>query len=125
MEKKFISRIAIIAVIVTVAAINVNLSLQSGELPNITLSEITAGANWFTDGIENTLQGQGWTKDERERVVECQQGTNSSSWGASISVTHPSGATGSVGVSGSSSTPAGTTKITCPNGHDNCTPTEC
>jgi hypothetical protein len=127
MKKKIFGGIAVLA-IAALAAINVTLNSQNNKLSGLTLSEINAGAWSFWDGLENTFQGQGWTKDEREIKVECQSGSNTSGAGVStgVSVSY-GGVTVSTNTSANvgGSTPAGTSKITCGYGSDNCSSTDC
>lgn len=124
-NKKMTLKVCLSAIIVTVIFLNISVVTESDEEKGyLSLFEVEALAsdtewnNWI-DWID-----QGFTKDEREEVVACQSGNNTS--GGEISV---GGTINGVPVEGSiqvgSSNPAGTTKITCAIGSENCTPTDC
>ena len=118
-------KVCLSAIIVTVIFLNISIVTENDdEKRYLSLFEVEAFANdteWndWTDWFD-----QGFTKDEREVVVTCQSGNNTS--GGEISV---GGTINGVPVGGSiqvgTSTPAGTTKITCAVGSENCTPTDC
>lgn len=89
------------------ALIDVEAFAQGGEVNNWT--------EWFTQGL---------TKDESERPVQCQPGNNTS--GVTTYVTTiVNGVPVTVAVTVGTSSPAGTSKITCGYGSENCTPTDC
>ena len=127
MKNKFFYWTAIF-VITILAAVNVNVSLNNNDRPDINLNKVEAVAfEWdgFWDrvdaGLTNTFQGQGWTKDERESSRPCPSSTSSSGSGSASY----GGGSVSGGGSSSASNPAGRDEIICPYGTENCTPIKC
>lgn len=119
----------IIGAVFMVALIAVNFTVVNDDkkdsefLSSFSLNEAIAWG--FMDGVENSLQGQGWTKDEREVQETCpSEQTTSGSGGASGNY---GGTGGGVYGSGSSSqsNPSSRTDIRCAIGTDNCTSIDC
>lgn len=120
----FLIKAGLAVVIVIVTLLNVNIATNSDttnsylSLVNVEALADTEMNNWL-DWLDQSL-----TKDEREVTVECQAGNNTSGVEGYIEVLID-GVPVKVGINVGSSSPAGTSKITCANGSDNCTPTDC
>ncbi|MBP1617092.1 MAG: hypothetical protein H6Q14_919 [Bacteroidetes bacterium] len=130
MKKKILGGIAFAAV-AFIAWANVTVIENNKSVPEVSLAEVEALADgesgFWSDvwnGIKNTSQGQGWTKDEREEKIPCQSGSNTAGASASGTIL-VNGVPVTIGVSVGTSSPAGAYKIECPTGSDNCTPVGC
>lgn len=124
-NRKILIKVSLVLVMALVTFLNVDMASNSDtansylSLINVeALADDTEMNNWF-DWFD-----QGFTKDEREVTVECQAGNNTSGVGGYIEVIID-GVPTKIGINAGSSSPAGTSKITCANGNDNCTSTDC
>jgi hypothetical protein len=120
-----------LAMIVSLAVYNVGLALNVNKSGDISLNNVEqlAEADGFwagiLDGLSNTLQGQGWTKDEKTTTRGCPTST-STSFNYGITVTY-NGATATYGggYSNSQTNPPDRKEIICLVGSENCSSKKC
>jgi len=127
MKKLFYCGIA--AALVALAAVNLNLSMKPDRtVSDVTLVQVEAQAfswNEFLESVQNILQGQGATKDEREISEQCPCEQSSSGSGSVSGSSGGNGASASGSGSSSQTNPETRTDIRCAYGSENCTPVKC
>ncbi|CEN36754.1 NVEALA domain-containing protein [Capnocytophaga cynodegmi] len=118
----------ITACVAVVAGYGVSKSVNNDtDLEVLTLGNVEAlagGEGFWNDvwnGIVNSVQGQGWTKDEREIQEQCPNWTSSSGSGSASY----GGASGSASGSHSQGNPNSRTDIRCGVGKENCSAVPC
>lgn len=124
-NKKNVAKVCFSVIIATIALFNINIvsetNAEKGYLSLLSAEALASDNEWnnWIDWFD-----QGFTKDESERVVDCQPGNNTSKVeldaGGTINGVYVGGS-----ISYEDSTPGGTSHITCAYGDENCTPTDC
>ena len=127
MKKKIFYGTAVLA-IAALVAVNINISLNSNNLPDMDLNKVEAVAfewddfrDWFNAGIDNTLQGQGWNKDEREESQPCPTESSQGGYGG---VSYGD-ASAQGGGHSNQTNPSNRKEYFCLYGQANCTPHKC
>jgi hypothetical protein len=127
--KKVFFSVAVMGII-ALAMINLNIISENEAPVNLKFSDIegtTAEYGSLLDMIKNVAQGQGLSKDEREKTEKCGTSTKSKTDSSSITVTKDGITMTATQSSNTTDTTSGgdIERITCPVGEENCTSTSC